>query len=61
MMIVLSEVRDIYKAHAGWGIHPKEASKHHALVAPKILKECLATANISINDIDLFHILQDQV
>src|SRR5215216_3286621 len=51
--VVLSEARDIYKAPAGWGIHPRDASKHHALVAPQILKECLATANVSMNDIDL--------
>jgi len=51
--VVLSEARDIYKAPAGWGIHPRDASKHHALVAPQILKECLATANVCMNDIDL--------
>src|SRR5215203_4736912 len=51
--IVLSESRDVYKAPAGWGIHPRDASKHHALVGPQILKECLATANVSMNDIDL--------
>ncbi|MBA3750916.1 MAG: tRNA (adenosine(37)-N6)-threonylcarbamoyltransferase complex transferase subunit TsaD [Nitrosopumilus sp.] len=51
--MVLSEVRDIYKAPAGWGIHPRDASKHHALVAPKILKKCLDNANIDMKDIDL--------
>jgi N6-L-threonylcarbamoyladenine synthase len=51
--IVLSEVRDIYKAPAGWGIHPRDASKHHAQVAPKILKECLDKAQVSIKNIDL--------
>jgi N6-L-threonylcarbamoyladenine synthase len=51
--IVLSEVRDIYKAPAGWGIHPRDASKHHAQVAPKILKECLDKAHVSIKNIDL--------
>ena len=50
---MLSEVRDIYKANAGWGIHPKDASKHHALVAPQILKECLVTAGVDMNEIDL--------
>ena len=35
---ILSEVRDIYKASAGWGIHPRDASKHHSMVATKILK-----------------------
>src|SRR6185437_10639560 len=51
--LVLSEVRDIYKANAGWGIHPKEASKHHAQVASKILKECLFKAGVNIKEIDL--------
>jgi N6-L-threonylcarbamoyladenine synthase len=51
--MVLSEVRDIYKAPAGWGIHPRDASKHHAMAAPKVLKECLDNANIGMKDIDL--------
>jgi N6-L-threonylcarbamoyladenine synthase len=51
--LVLSEVRDIYKAPAGWGIHPRDASKHHALIAPKVLKECLDNANIGMKDIGL--------
>jgi N6-L-threonylcarbamoyladenine synthase len=51
--MVLSEVRDIYKAPAGWGIHPRDASKHHALIAPKVLKECLDKANTKMKDIDL--------
>jgi N6-L-threonylcarbamoyladenine synthase len=51
--LILSEIRDIYKANAGWGIHPKEASKHHAQVAPKILKECLVKAGVNIKEIDL--------
>ena len=36
--MVLSEVRNIYKAPAGWGIIPKDASKHHARNASKILE-----------------------
>jgi N6-L-threonylcarbamoyladenine synthase len=51
--MILSEVRDIYKAPAGWGIHPRDASKHHAQVAPKILKECFDNAHIKIKDVDL--------
>jgi N6-L-threonylcarbamoyladenine synthase len=51
--IVLSEVRDIYKAPAGWGINPRDASKHHARVAPKILKNCLDNAHVNIKNIDL--------
>jgi len=51
--MVLSEVRDIYRAPAGWGIHPRDASKHHAMTAPKVLKECLDNANIGMKDVDL--------
>ncbi|MGN6346738.1 MAG: KEOPS complex N(6)-L-threonylcarbamoyladenine synthase Kae1 [Candidatus Nitrosocosmicus sp.] len=51
--LIISEVRNIYKANLGWGIHPKEAAKHHAQIAPKILKECLDNAHVSMKDIDL--------
>lgn len=51
--LIISEVRDIYKANAGWGIHPKEAAKHHSQIAPKILKKCLDNAHVSIKDINL--------
>src|SRR5689334_20321397 len=51
--LIISEVRNIYKANLGWGIHPKKAAKHHAQIAPKILKECLDNAHVSMKDIDL--------
>ena len=51
--MILSEVRDIYKAPAGWGINPKDASKHHARNAPKILKKCLDDSSVDIKNIDL--------
>ena len=50
---ILSETREIYKASAGWGIHPRDASKHHAQVATNILKGCLNEAHINIKNIDL--------
>ncbi len=50
---ILSETRDVYKASAGWGIHPRDASKHHAQVATTILRKCLKDANIDIKNIDL--------
>lgn len=50
---ILSEVRDIYKASAGWGIHPRDASKHHTMVATEILKKCLQDARVGIKDIDI--------
>ena len=51
--LILSETRDIYKASAGWGIHPRDASKHHVMVASKILKGCLREAKINIKDVDV--------
>jgi len=51
--IVLSEVRDIYKPPAGWGINPKDASKYHAHNATKILKKCLNDSRLNIKDIDI--------
>jgi N6-L-threonylcarbamoyladenine synthase len=51
--VILSEERGIYKAPAGWGIHPRDASRHHASIAPKILKQCLDAAKISIRDVNL--------
>jgi N6-L-threonylcarbamoyladenine synthase len=50
---ILSDVRDIYKASEGWGIHPRDASKHHTMVATNILKKCLEEAGVSIKDIDI--------
>lgn len=50
---ILSEVRDVYKASAGWGIHPRDASKHHSMVATRILRECLEQAGISIKNVNL--------
>lgn len=50
---ILSETRDIYKASAGWGIHPRDASKHHSQVATDILKKCMEEARINIKNIDL--------
>ncbi|HKR73046.1 MAG TPA: KEOPS complex N(6)-L-threonylcarbamoyladenine synthase Kae1 [Candidatus Nitrosocosmicus sp.] len=50
---ILSEARDIYRSSAGWGIHPRDASKHHSRVATDILKKCLEEAGIRIKNIDL--------
>src|SRR5512145_1508640 len=50
---ILSETRDIYKAPAGWGIHPRDASKHHSQVATYILNKCLKEAGVDIKNIDL--------
>lgn len=48
---ILSDVRRIYKPSAGQGIHPREASRHHAAHGPGALAECLEQAGIGIGDI----------
>jgi N6-L-threonylcarbamoyladenine synthase len=50
---IISDVRDIYKAPEGSGIHPREASRHHMDVSPGILRNALRTANVTIKDIDI--------
>jgi N6-L-threonylcarbamoyladenine synthase len=50
---VLSDVRQVYKAPEGSGIHPREASRHHAAISPSVLKTSLEHAKIVIKDIDI--------
>ncbi|MHB8545577.1 MAG: KEOPS complex N(6)-L-threonylcarbamoyladenine synthase Kae1 [Nitrosotalea sp.] len=50
---ILSDVRKIYRPPAGEGIHPREASRHHAENSPGVLSECLKKANVKIDDIDM--------
>jgi N6-L-threonylcarbamoyladenine synthase len=50
---VLSDVRDSYKAPAGTGIHPREASRHHAETSPSTLRQSLEKAKILIEDVDV--------
>ncbi len=49
---ILSDVRDVYKPPDGSGIHPREASRHHASVCDTVLKQALNQANTSIKDVD---------
>lgn len=50
---ILSDVRSIYKPPEGSGIHPREASRHHAEESANVLREALATAKVSIKDVDV--------
>ena len=50
---ILSEIRSIYKAPTGAGIHPREASRHHLDKAPNLLTDVLKKANIKPKEIDL--------
>lgn len=49
---ILSDVRDIYAPPKGSGIHPVEASRHHALVAANVVEQAMRKARKSINDLD---------
>lgn len=49
---ILSDERSVYKPPEGSGIHPREASRHHAEQSPNVLKDALRKASVSINDID---------
>lgn len=50
---ILSDIRKIYQPPDGEGIHPREASRHHAENSPLVLSECLQKAGIKITDLDI--------
>ena len=50
---ILSDIRKIYRPPEGEGIHPREASRHHAENSPQVLAECLQRSGVKINDLDL--------
>ncbi len=50
---ILSDIRKIYRPPDGEGIHPREASRHHAENSPDVLSECLQTAGVKMNDLDI--------
>jgi N6-L-threonylcarbamoyladenine synthase len=49
---ILSDVRSVYKPPDGAGIHPREASRHHADESSAVLRDALRTAGVTLNDID---------
>ena len=49
---VLSNANDTYMPEEG-GIHPREAARHHAEVAEKVLSEAFETASVKPNEIGL--------
>jgi N6-L-threonylcarbamoyladenine synthase len=49
---IMSDVRTVYQAPEGSGIHPIEASKHHASRALKVMKEALKIADINAEELD---------
>lgn len=50
---ILSDVRSIYKPPEGSGIHPREASIHHANVCNRVLKEAVALSALKMKQIDI--------
>jgi N6-L-threonylcarbamoyladenine synthase len=50
---ILSDIRKIYQPPDGEGIHPREASRHHAENSPEVLSECLQKAGVKMNDLDI--------
>jgi N6-L-threonylcarbamoyladenine synthase len=50
---ILSDVRKIYHPPEGEGIHPREASRHHAENSPAVLSECLQIADVKVTDLDI--------
>lgn len=50
---ILSDIRKIYRPPEGEGIHPREASRHHAENSPNVLSECINKSQIKINDLDI--------
>jgi N6-L-threonylcarbamoyladenine synthase len=49
---LLSDVKDIYKPPEGSGIHPSEASRHHASAAGRVIREALEASRVSLGDVD---------
>jgi len=50
---ILSDVKDVYKAPPGSGIHPRDASRHHVESSSAVLEKALEESNLSIDDVDL--------
>ena len=50
---ILSDIRKIYRPPDGEGIHPREASRHHAENSPEVLSECLQKAGVKMSDLDI--------
>jgi N6-L-threonylcarbamoyladenine synthase len=50
---ILSDIRDQYRSSEGSGIHPREASRHHARIASSVLKQSLEKAKILMKEVDI--------
>jgi N6-L-threonylcarbamoyladenine synthase len=50
---ILSDSRGAYLPPKGSGIHPRDASRHHAEISADILKQCLRESGLQIRDLDI--------
>jgi N6-L-threonylcarbamoyladenine synthase len=49
---ILSDVKNVYRAPEGSGIHPREASRHHIETAPIVLNEVVKDSGMTISEVD---------
>nr|WP_232085555.1 KEOPS complex N(6)-L-threonylcarbamoyladenine synthase Kae1 [Conexivisphaera calida] len=49
---ILSDVRSTYRPPPGSGIHPREASRHHAAKAPELVASALSSASLRVDEVD---------
>jgi len=49
---ILANVNDVYTPERG-GIHPREASRHHAMVAGKVIAEAFNRAGVKPREVDV--------
>ncbi|MDP9197506.1 MAG: tRNA (adenosine(37)-N6)-threonylcarbamoyltransferase complex transferase subunit TsaD [Thermoproteota archaeon] len=51
--VIMSDARRIYVPPAGSGIHPREASRHHASVSARIIDEALCFGKIKCTELSI--------
>lgn len=49
---ILSDVREVYSAPEGSGIHPYEASESHVLAAARVLSDAISNAGVTREQVD---------
>jgi N6-L-threonylcarbamoyladenine synthase len=48
---ILSDVKDVYRAPEGYGIHPREASRHHVECAARVVRDALESSRVTMNEL----------
>ena len=49
---ILSDVKDVYRAPEGSGIHPRDASRHHVETCSGVVQGALKNAKMNVKDLD---------